>query len=110
MFNALNVLKEWNIPQKHPTNSCFNVAILTMASPSALSQLIKQELTRLRTSPEMEVVEGGKVAVLMVAMDRVVAMVMVINPAPVASGKAMIKLYWLSPPLVVLENIRESGA
>jgi hypothetical protein len=58
----------------------------------------------------MEAVEGDKVAVLMVAMDRVVAAVTVINPTPVASRRAMIKLHWLSPPLVVSENIRESGA
>ncbi len=24
MFNALNVSKEWNIPQKHCTDACFN--------------------------------------------------------------------------------------
>jgi hypothetical protein len=66
------------------------VVILTMASPSALSQLVKHELTRLRqTSPGMEVVEGDKLAVLTVAVDRVVAMVMVINPTPVASERAM---------------------
>jgi hypothetical protein len=58
----------------------------------------------------MEVVKGDKVVILMVAIDRVVAVVMVINPTPVASGRAMLKLHRLSPPLVVSENIRESGA
>ncbi len=87
------------------------VAILTMASLSALSWLIRQELTRLRqTSPGMEVVEGDKVAVLTVAVDRVVVMVMGIKPTPLASERAMIKLHWLSWSLVVLENIKKSGA
>ena len=58
----------------------------------------------------MKVIKGDEVAVLTVAVDRVVAMVMVINPTPVASGRAMMKLHRLSPPLVVSENIRESGA
>ena len=86
MFNALNVSKEWNIPQKHHMMHVSIVVILTMASPSALSQF-KQELTRLRwTSPGMEVVKGDEVAVQMVAVDRVVAVVMAINPTPMASG------------------------
>jgi hypothetical protein len=50
------------------------------------------------------------VVVLMVVLDRVVAVVMVINPTPVASGRAMIKLHQLSTPLLVSENTRESGA
>jgi hypothetical protein len=58
----------------------------------------------------MEVVEGDKVAILTVAMDRVLAVAMVINPTPVACGRAMIKLHRLSPLLVVPENTRESGA
>jgi hypothetical protein len=58
----------------------------------------------------MEVVKGDEVAVLTVAMDRVVAMVMVINPTPMASGRAILKLHQLSLPLVVSENIREIGA
>jgi hypothetical protein len=82
-----------------------------MASLSALSQLIKREWTRLRpTSPGIEVVKGGKVDILTVAIDRVVAVLMEINLTPVASGRVMVKLHQLSPTLVVSENIRESGA
>ncbi len=55
-------------------------------------------------------VEGDKVDVLTVAMDRVVDVVMAINLTPMASGRAMVKLHQLSPPLVVSENIRESCA
>jgi hypothetical protein len=58
----------------------------------------------------MEMVEGDKVAVLTVAVDRVMVVVMVINPTPMASGRAMIKIHWLSPPLVVSENISKSSA
>ncbi len=87
------------------------VAILTMASQSALSRLIKQESRRLRRpSPGLEVVKGDKVAILTLAVDSVVIVVMVTNPTTVASGRAMIELHRLSPPLVILENIRESGA
>jgi hypothetical protein len=50
------------------------------------------------------------VALLTVVVDRVMAVVMQINHTPMASGRPMIKQHWLSPPLVVLKNIRESGA
>jgi hypothetical protein len=58
----------------------------------------------------MEAVEGAKMAIVTVAMDRVVAVVMVVNPTPAASGRAMIKLHWLFPLLVVLGNTRSDGA
>ncbi len=87
MFNAFNISKEWNIHKNILPTHVSIVEILTMASPSAQSQLIKQELTRLRqTSSEIKVVKGDKVAVLTIAVDRVMVMVMVIDPTPVTSG------------------------
>jgi len=72
-----------------------------MASHSALSLKIKQELTEIRlNSPRPAgVVEeiGAAVVTVDVVVDKVAAAVMVTRPTTVESGKEMKKLHRLSP-------------
>jgi hypothetical protein len=113
MFNALNILKEWNSPQKHCTNSCFNYGNPDHGVPKCPKPIDQARIDKANADFSRNGGgKGDKVAVLTVAVDRVMAVVMVINPTPMASGRVMIKLHRLSPLLllVVSENIRESGA
>jgi len=88
------------------------VANLTMASPSALSLSIKQELSGIRLpSLRPAVVVGiGAVEAMVDVVVRVVDAVMVTKPTTVGSGKAMTKLHRPSLLQVALGNTRASGA
>ncbi len=99
MFNALNVSKEWNIPQKHRINACFNCGDPYHGNPSALNPSINLGLTEpTPSSPNLEVDMVAVVVAVMAAMamdmDVVqdVGVVMAIKPTHAGSGKVMPRL------------------
>ncbi len=119
MFNALNVSKEWNIPQKQRIDACFNCNDPDHGIPKCPKPI--DNLGATEPSPSSPGLEADVVAmVALVAMMAVMAVetavvqdvgvVMVIKPTHARSGKAMLRLSMQSPLLVALENIRASGA
>jgi hypothetical protein len=119
MFNALNISKEWNIPQQHCIDACFNYSDPDHGVPKCPNSSINLGLTE--PSPSLPGLEADVVVVVVVvavtdgmAMETVVVqdvgVVMVIKPTHAGSGKAMLRLSMQSPLPVGLENIRASGA
>ena len=89
LFNSLNVSNEWNIPQKHRVDACFNCGDPDYGVPNAPSLSTKIRSIRPRpNSPRMEaVVEAEVDAAAEVALPfKAVAMV-VIKPTPAESGR-----------------------
>jgi hypothetical protein len=116
MFNALNVSKEWNIPQNHRINACFNCSdsdhgVPKCPKPINQSRIYKAKSKFSRSGGRSGGHGGGRMAAMAVDADMVqdVGMVMAIKPTHVGSGKAMPRPWIQSPLPVALENIRASG-
>ncbi len=110
LFNSLNVSNEWNNPQKHRVDACFNCGDPSLNAPS-LSTKIGSIWPR-PTSPRMEaVVEAEVDATAEVALLVEAVAMLVIEPTFAESGRAlMLRCLQRLPLMVALENITENGA
>ena len=99
MFNALNVSKEWNIPQKHWIDACFKCGDPDHGIPKCPKPIDQSRIDRAKSeSPDLEADVVAVVVAIMAAMaadaDVVqdVGVVMVIKPTHTGSGKALPRL------------------
>jgi hypothetical protein len=99
MFNALNVSKEWNIPQKHRIDACFNCGNPNHGNPKCPNPSINLGSTK--PSPNSPDLEADVVAVVVAVMAtmgvdadvvRDMDVVMAIKPTHAGSGKTMPRL------------------
>ncbi len=109
LFNSLNASNEWNIPQKHRLDECFNCDCgdPIMVSPNApsLSTKIGLIMSRPNSPVEAEVDVGTEVALLVEA-----AAMLVIEPTLAESGRVMmLRCLQRLPLIVALKNITENG-
>ena len=113
LFNSLNISNEWNNPQKHRVDACFNCGDPDYGIPKCPKPIDKiGSIWPRPTSPRMEAVveaevdAAAEVALLVEAMAMVV-----IEPTPAESRRAMMLRCLQSLPLMVaLENITDNGA
>ncbi len=113
LFNSLNVSNEWNIPQKHRVDACFNCGDPDHGVPKCPKPIDQNRIDKAKTEFSKNGGGrggrggrggGGRSAGQGVAM-------VVIEPTPAESGRAMmLRCLQRLPLMVALENITENGA
>jgi hypothetical protein len=105
LFNLLNVSNEWNIPQKHQLDACFNCGDPNHGVPNGL-------IRPRPNSPKMEAVVEAEVDVAAeVALPVKAVAMLVIEPTLAESGRVMmLRCLQGLPQMVALVNITENGA
>jgi hypothetical protein len=105
LFNSLNVSNEWIIPQKHFVDACFNFGDPDHGTIPKCPKP-RPNSPRMKAVMEAEVDAAAEVALLIKA-----AAMVVIEPTPAESGRAMmLRCLQRLPLMVALENITENGA
>jgi hypothetical protein len=99
MFNALNVSKEWNIPQKHCIDASFNCGDPDHGIPMCPKPINQSRMDKAKSEfPDLEVDMVTVVVAIMAAMGadaevvQDVGVVMAIMPSHTGSGKVMPRL------------------
>ena len=113
LFNSLNVSNEWNNPQKHCVDACFNCGDPDYGIPICPKPINQNWIDKPRpNSPRMEaVVEAEVNATAEVALLVEAVAMLVFEPTLALSGRAMmLRCLQRLPLMVASENIMENGA
>jgi hypothetical protein len=113
LFNSLNVSNEWNIPQKLQLDACFNCGDSNHGIPKCHKLINQHRIDRAKAEFSKNGGgrggRGGRGCVGCFAGRAMV--VVVIEPTPAGSGRAMmLRCLQRLPLMVALENVTENGA